>query len=344
MGALSENGPCFVGNDSNSTYLNPWSWNNEVNILYIDQPNQVGFSYDTATNVTVTLTSAEEMGLAYEAADFSDGIPEHNLTFTTATTGTQNVSHTANSTTHAAVALWHFAQTWFEEFPHYKPHDEQISLFTESYGGHYGPGFASFFVRQNELIANGTICGPGTHYLHINTLGLVNACIDMEEQSKSYATFPVNNTYGIQAFTEPEYHRAMYALQREGGGIDRIRECQRLQSQLDRFDHGDVKRVNEYCIETMMVADNVSSEYYISKHQNGWYDITHPGADSFPAPYLTGFLNQQWVQRALGVPVNHTAASSAVYTAFTSTGDIVRAGLLEDIGYLLDHGVKVAML
>lgn len=30
MGALSENGPCFVNNDSNSTYLNPWSWNNEV--------------------------------------------------------------------------------------------------------------------------------------------------------------------------------------------------------------------------------------------------------------------------------------------------------------------------
>lgn len=43
-GALVENGPCFVGNDSNSTYLNPWSWNNEVNMLYIDQPNQVGYS------------------------------------------------------------------------------------------------------------------------------------------------------------------------------------------------------------------------------------------------------------------------------------------------------------
>lgn len=33
MGALSENGPCFVNNDSNSTYLNPWSWNNEVGSL-----------------------------------------------------------------------------------------------------------------------------------------------------------------------------------------------------------------------------------------------------------------------------------------------------------------------
>lgn len=32
MGLLQENGPCFIGNDSNSTYLNPWSWNNEVNM------------------------------------------------------------------------------------------------------------------------------------------------------------------------------------------------------------------------------------------------------------------------------------------------------------------------
>jgi hypothetical protein len=32
MGALSENGPCFVNDDSNSTRLNPWSWNNEVGI------------------------------------------------------------------------------------------------------------------------------------------------------------------------------------------------------------------------------------------------------------------------------------------------------------------------
>ena len=35
LGLLEENGPCFAGKDSNSTYLNPWSWNNEVNMLYI---------------------------------------------------------------------------------------------------------------------------------------------------------------------------------------------------------------------------------------------------------------------------------------------------------------------
>lgn len=26
-------------------------------------------------------------------------------------------------------------------FPEYKPHDEKVSLWAESYGGHYGPAF-----------------------------------------------------------------------------------------------------------------------------------------------------------------------------------------------------------
>lgn len=247
-GALVENGPCFVGNDSNSTYINPWSWNNQVNMLYIDQPNQVGYSYDTLTNITGTLEKEGFFGMTIEPADFSDGVPEQNLTFLVGTTGSQNYRRTANSTTHAATAIWHFAQTWFEEFPHYKPNDEQISVFTESYGGHYGPAFVSFFMKQNELIKNGSISEPGAHLLHINTLGIVNGLIDAEAQMTTWATFAWNNTYGVKAFTEAEYYHAMYELTRTGGIQEMIRECQHLQKALDPDDHGNVDRVNELCI------------------------------------------------------------------------------------------------
>ncbi|KAK6394760.1 hypothetical protein LTR65_001552 [Meristemomyces frigidus] len=344
MGALSENGPCFIGKDSNSTYLNPWSWNSEVNMLYIDQPVQVGFSYDTPTNVTASLLKEHYAGFQYEPADFSDGVPESNLTFITGTTGSQNVTYTANTTSHAAVAIWHFAQTWFEEFPYYKPADEQISLFTESYGGHYGPAFVSFFMRQNELIANGTLSGPGLHYLHINTLGIINGCIDMVEQAWSYASFAVNNTYGVKAFSDTEYHRAMYELGRSDGIIDRINECRRMERDLDRNDYGDVRKVNEYCQQTADAVENVLTSYYIEKAKSGWYDITHLAEDPFPPAYLIGYLNQHWIQQALGVPVNHSSASKAVYQGFSSTGDTVKGGMLEDIAYVLDHGVKVAMM
>lgn len=340
IGAVSENGPCFVGNDSNSTYLNPWSWNNEVNILYLDQPNQVGYSYDILTNVTASLLGVMNV----HPADFSEGVPEQNLTFLVGTSSSQRVSHTSNSTNHAAVALWHFAQTWFEEFPYYKPHDEQISLFTESYGGHYGPAFVSFFMRQNELIANGTIDGPGVHYLHLNTLGIVNGCIDTESQMLSYATFAWNNTYGIHAFTEWEYHRAMYEFTRPGGVIDMVRECRRLQQKLDPNDYGDVERVNAYCQQAMAAGSNVTLDVYFKPGGKGWFDITHLAQDSFPPPYFAGFLNQHWVQEALGVPVNHSYISVPVYRGFAATADGARGGLVEDIAYILDHRVRVAMM
>ena len=45
----------------------------------------------------------------------------------------------------------------------------------------------------------------------------------------AYATFPWNNTYGIKAFNESQYHYAMYELTRPGGVMDMIRECRRLQ-------------------------------------------------------------------------------------------------------------------
>ena len=38
-------GPCRINNDSSAVSLNPFSWNNEANILFIDQPVRVGFSH-----------------------------------------------------------------------------------------------------------------------------------------------------------------------------------------------------------------------------------------------------------------------------------------------------------
>ncbi|KAL1301770.1 hypothetical protein AAFC00_005968 [Neodothiora populina] len=343
-GALAENGPCFVNADSNSTYLNPWSWNSEVNVLYIDQPNQVGFSYDTLTNFTVNTARDSYLDEPeYAVADFSNGVPEQNATFFVGTGSSLNASTTANSTTHAAVALWHFAQTWFEEFPQYKPHDEKISLFTESYGGRYGPAFVSYFMKQNELISNGTISGPGVHYLHMDTLGIINGCINFEDSALAYSTFAWNNTYGIKAFTEDQYYHAMYEYTRPGGVKEQGEECRRLQLETDPNDYGEVDKLNEYCAKASEYLTNSTVEAYVRNKKFGWFDITHPYADAFPPQYLSGYLNQHWVQKALGVPVNHTVAASAVAAAFGQTGDYGKGGMLEKIAYILDHGVKVSL-
>jgi hypothetical protein len=59
---------------------------------------------------------------------------------------------------------------------------------------------------------------------------------------------------------------------------------------------------------------------------------------------LRGFLNQHWVQSALGVPVNYTASSQAVSGAFSDTSDFSRSDSLEQITYLLEKGVKVSLV
>lgn len=202
MGLLEENGPCFVGADSQSTYLNPWSWNNEVNMLYIDQPVQTGFSYDVLTNVTVQPSEDNPSIPIITPTDFSGGedgeaIPATNYTFRIGTVGSQKQSQTTNTTELSAHALWHFMQTWLTDFPHYSSADDRISLWAESYGGHYGPGIFRFFQQQNKKLAAGD--GrlkeryPGARRLHLDTLGLINGAVDWLILAEAGIEFPVNN-------------------------------------------------------------------------------------------------------------------------------------------------------
>jgi carboxypeptidase C (cathepsin A) len=186
-GLLQENGPCFVGADSNSTYLNPWSWNNEVNMLFLDQPSHTGFSYDIPTNGT--LDPIEEI---ITPQNFTGPVQQNN-TYFVGTFSSQSSKTTPNSTIHAAHAIWHFAQTWFLEFPLYKPNDDRVSLWTESYGGRYGPAFFKFFHEQNEKIRNGTISEEGAKYIHLDTLGIVNGLLDSSIQLVTHPEMAYNN-------------------------------------------------------------------------------------------------------------------------------------------------------
>jgi len=57
-----ENGPCTITNDLN-TKINPYSWNNNSNIMWIDQPVNVGFSYGSPND-------HDEVGVAEDMYGF----------------------------------------------------------------------------------------------------------------------------------------------------------------------------------------------------------------------------------------------------------------------------------
>ena len=44
-GLFTELGPCTIAPGGNGTTFNKFSWNNNTNVIFLDQPVQVGFSY-----------------------------------------------------------------------------------------------------------------------------------------------------------------------------------------------------------------------------------------------------------------------------------------------------------
>jgi cathepsin A (carboxypeptidase C) len=49
LGFTQENGPFSIASGTTEFEANPYSWNRETNVLYIEQPAGVGFSYCTDT-------------------------------------------------------------------------------------------------------------------------------------------------------------------------------------------------------------------------------------------------------------------------------------------------------
>lgn len=202
------------------------------------------------------------------------------------------------------------------------------------------------FQKQNAKIDRGEISGPGTHYLHIDTLGLVNGCIDNQVQGPAYSYFSWNNTYGLKVINETTKHRQLYDFDRPGGLKDQMKECERLSNALkDQSSTIDVdpKYVDQFCFNISTAASDILITPYVEGTKNGWYDVTHPLADPFPRNYHLGWLTQHWVQEALGVPLNFSN-SDAVGIAFSLTGDMQRHGYLTELAHLLDHGVKVHLV
>lgn len=44
LGLWQENGPWVIDDDTSTMYVNPYSWNNQSNVLYIESPSGVGYS------------------------------------------------------------------------------------------------------------------------------------------------------------------------------------------------------------------------------------------------------------------------------------------------------------
>jgi hypothetical protein len=93
-------------------------------MLYIDQPVQVGFSYDKLVPSMLDLLTG--------AVTPTNESISSNLTSVTGVLPSQDPSSAANTTANAARILWSFTQIWLQDFPEHESSDDRISIWASS--------------------------------------------------------------------------------------------------------------------------------------------------------------------------------------------------------------------
>jgi carboxypeptidase C (cathepsin A) len=351
VGMFQEVGPCQVVEIAQGrlgTQARDWGWDRSTNILFVDQPVQVGFSYDVATNASLNLVNE---AIYYPPSSVPKTQPPY--TFLNGTFGSGNPASTANTSEIAARSVWHLLQAFLGTFPQYNPGNRPngsannnivgVNLFTESYGGKYGPAFASFFQSQNTLRLNTPALINQTLEINLVSLGIINGWIDLIVQSPFYPRFAYNNTYGIQAISLVDELNAANAFLAADGCQQLASSCRATEASMDPMDLGNIDAVNNACSQAQAYCEsNVVGPYTLSGRSV--YDISQSVLNPFPDSHYLEYLNTLAVQQAIGAPVNYTQDSLTVFGAFKATGDYARNGILEDLAVLLESGVRIALI
>ncbi|KAL0256174.1 hypothetical protein SLS55_008566 [Diplodia seriata] len=349
IGLFEESGPCEIVQMSDGSYgtqARVWGWDRSSNMLYVDQPNLVGLSYDDVTPASHDLLTDT---INYPPGDVPNGQPPWS--YLNGSSGTGKNYATANTTEIAAHAIWHFLQAFLSTFPQYNPGATSdgssveaagIHLFSESYGGQYGPTFARLFEEQNTKRDNGTISSNDTVEIKLASLGIINGFIDMMIQAPYYAYFGNNNTYDIELIDTTAKLNLLYALNKPDGCSEQVKACRNVSSLYDPEGEGDVTSVNEACSSAVVACSSLQTAY--SKSGRSVYDIRQELPDVIPSGDYMEYLNYASVQQSIGARINYTESNINVQKEFIATGDSIRGNQLDDLAYLLTSGVRVAII
>jgi carboxypeptidase C (cathepsin A) len=222
----------------------------------------------------------------------------------------------------AASAAWHFLQGFLSAFPDYNPGTRPnsttveptgINLFTESYGGVYGPAFADYFEQQNAKRLSGNFASNETLEIKLKSLGIVNGLVDTSIQAPSWPRFAYNNTYGLQVIDQTTELNTLSSINNSDSGCKaQIAKCRDSAKKNDPTAEGDVASTNSLC-ESALRECNQALETSISDRSP--YDVRTTAPSSFSDAYLE-YLNNADVQRSIGAKVNFTQGSDIVQGEF----------------------------
>ncbi|KAJ4001654.1 serine carboxypeptidase [Lentinula boryana] len=220
----------------------------------------------------------------------------------------------------AAADVWNFLQIFLSDsrFSSLQSHD--LAIWTESYGGHYGPTFAAYFLSQNAAIAKGTISGIT---LNLKTLGVGDGLTDPLSQYPGYITYAGSNPYHALVSTST-ITRANTSWLSSTGCKEQITACNNDGS------NSVCSAAQSFCNNNILspLAGNFDVYYILA---------TNP--DPYP-PDLTSYLKT--IETKIGAESTWQETNDNVYDNFAATGDWMRNSR-PDLETVIDAGVRVVV-
>ncbi|GMG25169.1 unnamed protein product [Aspergillus oryzae var. brunneus] len=197
-------------------------------------------------------------------------------------------------------------------------HTADLITRTESFGGHWGPSFSTYFYEQNEKLPED---GSKGRKLKFKSLGIINGIIDEPTQTKYLLEFTKKNTYGVQLINDTVYDHGAFSLNMPDGCQDQLDYCNWM-----KRENSIVRR--SACAAAQYICQTTVEGLYYRFGDRGTYDID--------------YLNTAPVQNALGVDLNYTS-SNLIYTAFSLSGDFA-APYLPDLEKLLELDIQISLV
>ena len=233
------------------------------------------------------------------------------------------------STVTAAPFVWQLLQAFYAQFPQYE--SRNFGIFTESYGGHYGPEFADYIEQQNAAITAGSVQGQ---QIKLTGLGINNGWFDANLQEPAYADFSYNNSYKpmISASDHAKYLDA-YRTQ----CAPALAQCRASGSD------SDCQASDSACYNAVEgPLSSGTANGGVASYDFDVYDIRQPSNDAFPPKTYSTYLTDPTVVKAIGARSAYQECPNGPYQKFASTGDNSRP-FLSQLSDVVKSGVQTVV-
>ncbi|CCM01217.1 uncharacterized protein FIBRA_03265 [Fibroporia radiculosa] len=204
----------------------------------------------------------------------------------------------------AAADMWTFLQIFFTDSKFSKYQQSDFALWTESYGGHYGPTFAAYFLQQNTKISSGTL---NAMRINMKFLGVGDGLTDPLSQYPGYMRYAVSNPYH-PLVSDVELSAATTFWNQPYGCKDNITACYRNGSDAICAD------AQTWCNNKILgpLSGNYDVYYVLSENSDPY------------TPDPTNYLNDATFMKQIGAESPWQETNLDVYANFLGTGDWMR--------------------